>query len=530
MEDKSLMHITGKLLIAGKAIQTLKTYKAVNPVTNQELKTEFSCADEKIIDQACKAAFNDFDHFRSLSFLKRAQFLDMIADHIESLGDVLTRQTSLETGLPEQRIKGETLRTINQLRLFANLVRQGDWKDIRLDPALPDRKPLPRPDLRQRRIPIGPVAVFGASNFPLAFSVAGGDTVSAFAAGCPVIVKAHPSHPGTSELIAHAIIKAIKDCQFPHGIFSLIGGIGNEIGVELVKNQYISAVGFTGSKKGGIALMKIASERQVPIPVFAEMGSINPVYIFEHALKNKVGDIAKSFIQSLCMSAGQLCTNPGLILVKSGDVCDQFLKCVKGEISEVLTSTMLNPFIHKAFEAKVHHLAKTPHVILLGSGKGSTQPNQCQAIVYKTDAKTFLNNPSLSEEVFGASALIVVYDNLDELHQITNNLDGQLTVTFHMDQQDIALVQSLLPVVERKAGRILVNGWPTGVEVCSAMVHGGPFPATSDSRMTSVGTAAIERFLRPVCYQNFPSSLLPTELQNDWVAKVNHRVNGLLVK
>lgn len=511
------MHITGNLFIAGDAVQTSKTFRAVNPVTNQELETEFSCADETIINQACKAAFDDFDHFRLLPLEQRAKFLESIANHIEALGDRLTTQTSLETGLPEGRVKGETNRTVNQLRLFAELVKNRKWEDIRIDSALPDRKPLPRPDLRQRRIAVGPVAVFGASNFPLAFSVAGGDTASAFAAGCPVVVKAHPSHPGTSELIALAILKAVKDCHMPKGTFSLVGGIGHDIGKLLVKNPYICAVGFTGSMAGGTTLMKIASERPVPIPVFAEMGSINPVYLLDHALHTRKEQIAKSFIASLTMSAGQLCTNPGLILVKAGKDCDQFLDHVQNEISGISTSTMLNPSIHKAFVSGTHRLAKVSNVTLVGEGKKNSSPNQCQAVVYKTDATTFLNTPSLSEEVFGAAALIVVYTNEKELRQITENLDGQLTVSLHMDQKDLPLAQSLLPVLERKAGRILVDGWPTGVEVCSAMVHGGPFPATSDSRMTSVGTAAIERFLRPVCYQNFPSDLLPLALRNSSV-------------
>lgn len=522
------MHITGNLFIAGKAVQTSKTYKSINPVTNQELETEFYCADEQLIHQACKAAFDAFDHFRALPLEQRAHFLETIADNIELLGNALTTQTSLETGLPEGRVKGETGRTINQLRLFANVILQGDWEDLRLDPALPDRSPMPRPDLRQRRIAIGPVAVFGASNFPLAFSVAGGDTASALAAGCPVIVKAHPSHPGTSELIGQAIMHAVITCNLPNGVFSLIGGTGNDVGEWLVKNPYICAVGFTGSQAGGIALMKIASERPTPIPVFAEMGSINPVYLFDHALKNRAENIAKTFVASLSMSAGQLCTNPGLILAQSGANLEKFLSYVKQEVSQIPTSTMLNPSINRAFIQGTQQLTNTSRVTLVGKGQDNVSPNQCQTMIYQTDGQNFIKTPSLSKEIFGAAALIVTYETKDELHQITEALDGQLTITLHIDQEDIEAAQSILPTMERKAGRILVNGWPTGVEVCSAMVHGGPFPATSDSRMTSVGTAAIERFLRPVCYQNFPTSLLPTELQN--ISTFNHRVDGHFIK
>ncbi|CAI3936475.1 aldehyde dehydrogenase (NADP(+)) [Commensalibacter communis] len=524
------MHITGNLLIAGQAIQTSKTYKAINPVTNQELNTEFYCADQENIDQACKAAFEAFDHYRSLPLEKRAQFLDNIADNIEALGDVLTNQTRLETGLPEARVKGETGRTVNQLRLFSSVVRQGDWMDLRFDPALPDRAPLPRPDLRQIRIAIGPVAVFGASNFPLAFSVAGGDTASALAAGCPVVVKAHPSHPGTSELIGQAIAKAIKDCGLPSGVFSLIGGTGNDVGEALVKNPYICAVGFTGSMGGGTALMRFAAERPVPIPVFAEMGSINPVYLFDRALQNRAESIAKGFIGSLSMSAGQLCTNPGLIIAKSGAALDSFLTNVQKELAQTPTSTMLSPSIHQAFLKGIQRLTTTKNVNLIGQGQDNSSPNQCQSIVCQTDAQTFIKTPCLSEEIFGAAALIVTYNTIDELHQITENLQGQLTVTLHINQEDIQTAHAFLPIMERKAGRILVNGWPTGVEVSSTMVHGGPFPATSDSRMTSVGTAAIERFLRPICYQNFPSSLLPTPLQDSSISEFNHRIDGKYVK
>ncbi|MDI2113704.1 aldehyde dehydrogenase (NADP(+)) [Commensalibacter nepenthis] len=524
------MHITGNLLIAGQAIQTSKTYKAINPVTNQELDTEFYCANQEHIDQACKAAFEDFDSYRSLPLEKRAEFLDKIAENIEDLGDILTTQTRLETGLPEARVKGETGRTVNQLRLFSSVVRQGDWMDLRFDPALPERAPLPRPDLRQRRIAIGPVAVFGASNFPLAFSVAGGDTASALAAGCPVVVKAHPSHPGTSELIGQAITKAVKECGLPSGVFSLIGGTGNDVGEFLVKNPYICAIGFTGSMSGGTALMRLASERPIPIPIFAEMGSINPVYLFEHALQRRAEAIAKGFVASLSMSAGQLCTNPGLIIVKSGTALDDFLKYVKEELAQTPTSTMLSPSIHQAFLKGIQRLTTTKNVEVVGTGKDSSSPNQCQTLICQTDVQTFMNTPCLSEEIFGAAALIVTYDNIDELHQLTENLQGQLTITLHIDPEDIQTAQSFMPIMERKAGRILVNGWPTGVEVSSTMVHGGPFPSTSDNRMTSVGTAAIERFLRPICYQNFPSSLLPIPLKDTSISDFNHRVDGKYVK
>ncbi|NWE07614.1 aldehyde dehydrogenase (NADP(+)), partial [Pseudomonas edaphica] len=374
------------------------------------------------------------------------------------------------------------------------------------------RQPLPRADLRQRHIALGPVAVFGASNFPLAFSVAGGDTASALAAGCPVIVKAHGAHPGTSELVGRALAKAVKDCGLPDGVFSLLYGSGREVGIALVTDPRIKAVGFTGSRSGGIALTQAAQARPEPIPVYAEMSSINPVYLFPAALHARAEALAQGFVASLTQGAGQFCTNPGLVIAAAGPALERFVATASELLPVCAAQTMLTPGIFQAYEAGVGNL--TEHAQIAAKGMAAQGPNQGQAQLFVTQASAFLRNEHLQAEVFGAASLVVVCANDEEVRQVSEQLEGQLTATLHLDDADLARAQALLPVLERKAGRMLVNGWPTGVEVCDAMVHGGPFPATSDSRSTSVGTAAILRFLRPVCYQDFPDSLLPAALQH----------------
>ena len=356
------------------------------------------------------------------------------------------------------------------------------------------------------------MAVFGASNFPLAFSVAGGDTASALAAGCPVIVKAHGAHPGTSELVGRALAKAVKDCGLPDGVFSLLYGSGREVGIALVTDPRIKAVGFTGSRSGGIALTQAAQARPEPIPVYAEMSSINPVYLFPAALHARAEALAQGFVASLTQGAGQFCTNPGLVIAAAGPALERFVATASELLPACAAQTMLTPGIFQAYEAGVGKL--TEHAQIAAKGMAAQGPNQGQAQLFVTQASAFLRNEHLQAEVFGAASLVVVCANDEEVRQVSEQLEGQLTATLHLDDADLARAQALLPVLERKAGRLLVNGWPTGVEVCDAMVHGGPFPATSDSRSTSVGTAAILRFLRPVCYQDFPDSLLPAALQH----------------
>jgi len=454
---------------------------------------------------ACAAAEAAFDAYRETGLEERARFLDAIAAEIEALGDVLIDTAVRESGLPRARIAGERGRTIGQLRLFAGVVRSGEWQRVAVDPALPERQPLPRPDLRRRMVPVGPVAVFGASNFPLAFSTAGGDTASALAAGCPVVVKGHPAHPGAGTLVAAAIRNAVTQSGMPDGTFSHLSGPGTELGAALVRDPRIAAVGFTGSRAGGLALDRIARDRDVPIPVFAEMSSINPVLLLPAALADRPEEIAAAFVASLTQGAGQFCTNPGLVVAIAGDDLDTFARAATARLAETGEQTMLTSGIRAAFESGVALLAGHASVRTLAHGAGGA--------LFLTDAAGFAAHPALAHEVFGASSLIVACSDEAELAATLAALEGQLTVTLHLDAADHALAGRLMPVLERKAGRILANGWPTGVEVASAMVHGGPFPATTDSRSTSVGTLAIERFLRPVCYQALPNDLLPPALR-----------------
>ena len=510
------MKIQGEMLIGHKAVQgSGVVIYGYNPASDEDMQPGFASSSNADLEAACTLAHNAFDAYRNIPLEKRAVFLETIADEILALGDILVTRAMAESGLPEGRIRGERGRTMGQFKLFANVVRRGDWVGARIDPALPNREPMPRADLRMRHIPLGPAAIFGASNFPLAFSVAGGDTASALAAGCPVIVKAHPAHPGTSELLGKAIISAAKTCDMPDGVFSLIFDSGYELGTELVAHPLIKAVGFTGSRSGGLALMKIAANRPEPIPVYAEMSSINPVFLLPSALKKNSSTIASGFAGSLAMGAGQFCTNPGLVVGLAGDDLNSFVEAARAAISELPTQVMLTEGIHAAYVKGVDSLAANDAVTQAAQGQSSTEPNRCQAKLFRTSAKQFLADESLSHEVFGSASLVVECGSVDELLAVTESLEGQLTATLQLDEGDTELAKSLLPILERKAGRILCNGYPTGVEVCDAMVHGGPFPATSDSRTTSVGSAAILRFLRPVCYQDMPAALLPAEIDDD---------------
>lgn len=507
------MTLTGNMLIGQQAVcGNRELIRAINPATGTPLEPAYAGGNGEHVDRACALAWAAFDTYRDTSLEHRASFLEAIADNIEALGDELIERAVAETGLPRARIQGERGRTCGQLRIFARTVRAGEWLGVRVDTAQPERQPLPRADLRQRHVPLGPVAVFGASNFPLAFSVAGGDTASALAAGCPVIVKAHGAHPGTSELVGHALAKAVKDAGLPEGVFSLLYGSGREVGIALVTDARIKAVGFTGSRSGGIALTQAAQARPEPIPVYAEMSSINPVYLFPAALQARGHTLAQGFVTSSTQGAGQFCTNPGLVIAIAGSALDRFVATAGELLIGCVAQTMLTPGIFNAYERGVGSLAE--HARIAAKGLAATGPNQGQAHLFVTQASAFLAREALQAEVFGATSLLVVCANDEEVRQVCEHLEGQLTVTLHLDEDDLPRAKALLPVLERKAGRLLVNGWPTGVEVCDAMVHGGPFPATTDSRSTSVGTAAILRFLRPVCYQDFPDNLLPCALQH----------------
>lgn len=510
------MQIGGKLLLGADAVQgTAETFRAFNPSTGELMEPEFHGASPDQVAKACNLAAEAFDTYRKTSLEARAAFLEAIAQAIMDLGDELIERTVAESGLPRPRIEGERGRTVGQLRLFATVVRQGLWLSPILDSALPDRTPLPRPDLRHRKIPLGPVAVFGASNFPLAFSVAGGDTASALAAGCPVVAKAHPSHPGTSELVGRAIQKAVADCKLPAGVFSMVTGAGNAVGETLAAHPAITAVAFTGSRRGGLAIAAIAASRPVPIPMYAEMSSVNPVFILPGALSGDVSALAQGFADSATLGAGQFCTQPGIVFALKGVDFDRLENAVTEKFSAKGYSTMLNPGIHAAYERGISALEGHAGVTEIARGQ-SMEPGKCAAVpaLFKTDATEFLKDGKLSEEVFGPSSLLVACDNTEQMTQLAEALEGQLTATLHMTPQDIPYAKALISVLERKAGRILINGFPTGVEVSYAMVHGGPYPATSNDRHTSVGATAIDRFLRPVCYQNFPEELLPEELDD----------------
>lgn len=505
--------LTGAALLGSRDLTGAATFQAIDPATGTALEPAFFEAGPAEVAEAAALAAQAYPLYRATTPAARAAFLDAIAANIEALGDTLIARAARETGLPVARLTGERARTTGQLRLFASWVRAGGADEPRLDSALPERTPLPRADLRLRHIGLGPVAVFGASNFPLAFSVAGGDTASALAAGCPVIVKGHPAHPGTSELVGRAIRAAVAEAGLPEGVFSLLTGTSHELGSALVADPRVKAVGFTGSRGGGLALCRIAANRPEPIPVFAEMSSINPVFLLPAALEARAEALATGFVGSLTMGAGQFCTNPGLVIAMAGPALDRFIAAASTAVSAAPAATMLTPGIAGAYGKGVAALAEQPDVSQLAHG-GEGGVNACRPALFVTDAAAaFLREPVLSHEVFGASSLVVRCADAAEMAAVAGALEGQLTATLHLDAADHPLAARLLPVLEDKAGRILANGWPTGVEVCHAMVHGGPFPATSDPRSTSVGTLAIRRFLRPVCYQDLPEALLPAAVQ-----------------
>ena len=523
------MRITGENLIGAASRRGEgETFRAVEAATGNSLEPAFAAATPADVDRACALAAEAFDPYRETALEDRARFLEAVAEAILALGDELIVRCMAESGLPRARLEGERGRTVGQLKMFAGVVRDGGFLEARVDPAQPERKPLPRPDLRLRQIAVGPVAVFGASNFPLAFSVAGGDTASALAAGCPVVAKAHPAHPGTSELVGRAVQAAVKQCGLPEGVFSLLLDAGIPVGQALVADPRIAAVGFTGSRRGGVALMQAAAARPVPIPVYAEMSSINPVVLLPAALEARGRDIGRAFAGSLTLGSGQFCTNPGLILAVEGPGLDGFLDAASAALAEIQAATMLTPGIHKAYCAGVAALEANPAVTTLARGlAGGT--NQGQAALFSTTAQAFLADHTLAEEVFGAASLVVRCPDLATTRAVLERLEGQLTAAVHLDEADHEAARALMPVLERRVGRILVNGFGTGVEVGHAMVHGGPYPATSDGRTTSVGSLAIHRFLRPVSYQDLPEALLPAALRTGNPLKLWRREDGKVV-
>lgn len=523
------MVLHGKNLIGRErsALGT-KTFRAWSPAAAAALAPEFHEATPEEADRAARAARS----FRRPPPEATAAFLDRIAEEILAAGDELIDRAAAETALGKDRLAGERTRTVNQLRLFAGLVREGSWVDARIDRADPGRKPVPKPDLRRMLVPIGPVVVFCASNFPLAFSVAGGDTASALAAGCPVIVKAHSAHPGTAEIAGEAILRAAAASGMPDGVFSLIHGSGAVVGQLLAAHPAVRAVALTGSLRAGRALAETAARRPVPIPVFAEMGSVNPVVLLPGALRERAEAIAEGLKASATLGCGQFCTKPGLVLGIRGPDFDRFLARFSALMEQAAPASLLHRGIRDAFEEGARAMASVPGV--REAARSAVEPDaarlQAPARVFAADGAVFLENPHLREEVFGPAVLAVGCESREELLQAAASVEGSLTATIHGTEADLRESRDLLAALERLAGRLVFNGFPTGVEVCPSMHHGGPYPATLDAHFTSVGTAAIYRFARPVCWQNFPEPELPVELRNRNERRLWRQVDGRLTQ
>ena len=489
------------------------TFHATAPSTGAALEPAYVEATAAEIERAVTLADSCVESLAALAPRQIAALLDGIAAEIEALKEELIERAALETALPVERLRGERARTTNQLRLFAGLVRDGSWKDTRIDGALPDRLPIRRPDLRRTMIPIGPVAVWAASNFPLAFSVAGGDTASALAAGCPVIVKAHPGHPGTSELTGRAVAQAIAASGLPAGIFSLLQGASPEVSLDLVRHPKIAAGAFTGSLRAGRALFDAAAVRKVPIPFFAEMGSVNPVFLLNEALTERGETIADGLFQSVTLGVGQFCTCPGLAVAVEGRTLEQFARTLRGRFQRGAPGAMLTAPIARTYREAAERIGSIPGVTASAADRGAVRSLEGIPTLFEVSDGIFLEHEELRHEIFGPATVLVRCESAARMLEIGRCLEGSLTATIHGTRYDLEANRPLLAVLARKAGRLIFDGFPTGVEVCTSMQHGGPYPATSDSRFTSVGTAAIQRFSRPVCFQDCPVEFLPPELQ-----------------
>lgn len=518
-------------LIGYQYIKGGKSFGAVNPATGGELEPEFNAASLADADKAMQLADKAFATYSLTDGKTKAAFLRSIADEINAIGDTLIQQAMAESGLPEGRLQGERGRTTGQLNMYANLLEEGSWVEAVIDTAIPDRKPLPRVDLRRMAVPIGPAVVFGASNFPLAFSVAGGDTCSALAAGCPVVVKAHPAHPGTSALVGEAIKKAAEKHGLPEGVFSLLYDDGYTIGEALVKHPKTKIVTFTGSLKGGMALVNMARERDEPIPVFAEMGSTNPIILLPKALENRADELANLSV-AITNNAGQFCTQPGLLLAIRSAALDKFKKALAIAIADVNSATMLTPGICANFKKLSGSVLQDNSVTIIAESDkvDADKVNQGVAVVTEISAADFLADEKFKEEVFGPYSMLVVADDVAQLEQVVDSLHGQLTASIMAEKEELPQYKNITDKLAKLAGRVILNGPPTGVEVGNAMQHGGPYPATSDSRFTSVGTGAIKRFVRPVCWQNWDDDLLPEELKDGNPLNIWRLVNGEMAK
>ncbi|WP_298286075.1 aldehyde dehydrogenase (NADP(+)) [uncultured Lutibacter sp.] len=519
--------ITGKNYI-GNLLSSIgkRTFKTFNPQTNLENEIVYTEASEVEIEQATSLASEAFNVFQKVSGAKKSEFLNEIANEIEALGDELIQTYCSETGLPEGRAMGERGRTVFQLRSFANLVKEGSWVEAAIDTADLSRQPIPKVDIRKMLVPLGPVVVFGASNFPLAYSTAGGDTAAALAAGCPVIVKSHPMHAGTGELVASAIIAAAEKTGMPNGVFSNLNSSGIEVGVSLVKNSRVKAIGFTGSIRGGRALYDMAAQRPEPIPVFAEMGSVNPVVLLPNAAQIKGAEWAKTYAGSITLGAGQFCTNPGLILGIKGDDLSNFIQDLSNEIVKIEPTCMLHPNIIGAYESNKAKMQEQSGLETTASFSKETSKNYGRQAITTVEGATFLANTALHQEVFGPFSMVVQCENVQQLEEIISKLEGQLTGTI-LAENELQNYENIVSALQNRVGRIIFNGVPTGVEVCPAMVHGGPYPASTDSRFTAVGIESIKRWVRPFSYQSWPNELLPDELKDENPLNITRLVDGL---
>lgn len=526
------MELQGRSLIGFRdGAGSRHLFRAIAPRSGIAIGPEFHSAAETEAEDAARVAAKASPSYSSLPGSAKGAFLRSIANNLESIADSLVERAQLETALPTARLQGELARTCGQLRLFASVVEEGSWTAPRIDRAIPDRKPLPKPDVRSMLRPIGPVVVFGASNFPLAFSVAGGDTASALAAGNPVIVKAHPAHPGTSELAGRAIRKSVQECGLPEGVFSLLFDSGNAVGAFLVQHPSIKAGAFTGSYAGGRALFDLAVKRDEPIPFFAEMASTNPLFLLPEALAANTDKIATGLFNSFTLGAGQFCTKPGLIFLPEGATTEQFTSLLEQKVSASAEFTLLTASIARSFTGEAQARGKNSKFRLLARGTtGGSLAAAASAALFQAEVSDLIANPHIAAEHFGPSTLLIRYESKDQILKCARNLSGHLTATIHGTPEDLANHAELVQLLESKVGRIIFNGFPTGVEVTHAMVHGGPFPATSDSRTTSVGSLAILRFSRPVCYQDFPEQALPSELKNGNPLGILRMVDGTMTK
>ena len=527
------MNLAGRSIVGFRqAARAAETFRAVNPVTGKQLEPDFLSATSSDIDQAVRLAHEAFATYGRVPGRDKAVFLRKIATGIESVAASLVERAQLETALPQARLQAETARTCAQLRLFADVVEEGSWVMARIDRADPDRKPVPRPDIRSMLRPLGPVAVFGASNFPLAFSVAGGDTASALAAGNPVIVKAHPAHPGTSEIVASVLRDSVRDCGLPEGVFSLLFDGGTRVGTILVQHPLIKGAGFTGSRAAGQALMKLAAARPEPIPFFAEMSSTNPLFILPGALRDRCDAIAAGLHASFTMGAGQFCTKPGIIFLPQDAHAPLFVTELATLVEASPAFHLLTEGIRSSYCSSLSARQAKNDVKLLAQTSGSKSLGgfAVDTALFETSGESFLSDADLAAEVFGPSTLLVRGLSADQLLQAARNMEGHLTASIHGTEEDLRDFADLVAILENKVGRLIFNGFPTGVEVNHAMVHGGPYPATSDGQSTSVGSRAIFRFARPVCYQGFPQAQLPEALQDGNTLRIWRMVDGKMSK